>query len=51
LKTSEPNKLTQQEGGASNLESETLESCSEAHKALPQEIKRLRGILTQYSIP
>ncbi|XP_057605029.1 N-acetylglucosamine-1-phosphotransferase subunit gamma isoform X7 [Hippopotamus amphibius kiboko] len=51
LKTPEQSKSVQQEGGAQSLVFETLESCHEAHKALSKEMKRLKSILTQHSIP
>ncbi|XP_039102737.1 N-acetylglucosamine-1-phosphotransferase subunit gamma [Hyaena hyaena] len=40
-----------QEGGAKGLVFQTLETCSEAHKELSKEIRRLRSVLTQHGIP
>ncbi|XP_006204313.2 N-acetylglucosamine-1-phosphotransferase subunit gamma [Vicugna pacos] len=51
LKTPEQSELAQQEGGTKGLVFETLESCSEAHKALSKEVKKLRSMLTQHGIP
>ncbi|XP_058567187.1 N-acetylglucosamine-1-phosphotransferase subunit gamma [Neofelis nebulosa] len=39
------------EGGAKALAFQTLENCSEAHRELWKEVRRLRSVLTQHGIP
>ncbi|XP_044904074.1 N-acetylglucosamine-1-phosphotransferase subunit gamma isoform X1 [Felis catus] len=39
------------EGGAKALAFQTLENCSEAHRELWKEVRRLRSLLTQHGIP
>ncbi|XP_035122323.1 N-acetylglucosamine-1-phosphotransferase subunit gamma isoform X2 [Callithrix jacchus] len=39
------------EGGPDGLGFETLENCRKAHKELSEELKRLKGLLTQHGIP
>ncbi|XP_053413279.1 N-acetylglucosamine-1-phosphotransferase subunit gamma [Nycticebus coucang] len=51
LKTPGESEPTQQEGGPMGLGLETLENCKKAHKELLKEIKRLKNLLTQHSIP
>eukprot|EP00071_Canis_lupus_P002887 XP_003639173.3 N-acetylglucosamine-1-phosphotransferase subunit gamma [Canis lupus familiaris] len=50
LKTPEESESVQ-EGGAKAPVFQTLENCSEAHKELSKEIRRLRSVLTQHGIP
>ncbi|CAK7303265.1 N-acetylglucosamine-1-phosphotransferase subunit gamma [Vulpes lagopus] len=50
LKTLEESEPVQ-EGGAKAPVFQTLENCSEAHKELSKEIRRLRSVLTQHGIP
>ncbi|XP_025840543.1 N-acetylglucosamine-1-phosphotransferase subunit gamma isoform X6 [Vulpes vulpes] len=50
LKTLEESESVQ-EGGAKAPVFQTLENCSEAHKELSKEIRRLRSVLTQHGIP
>ncbi|XP_006901986.1 PREDICTED: N-acetylglucosamine-1-phosphotransferase subunit gamma [Elephantulus edwardii] len=45
-----PEDTTQQEGVSRGQAFETLESCSQAHKELAKEVKRLQGLLTQHGI-